>query len=197
MSRLDGFLHEGFTAIGDTLTEALGRSGLYLAPATLGKMAARRFRASLKLLETLLRRLLVLMALQMEGAPRQTRPSGPARDERPAGPRARGFVLVPPYRYDPQALEALQAGRHPPKPGPVPAGPLLHRYRTLIGLLADPEPTARRMARRLARLRASGEAAPIIFPLERLHRLGPALGLIAAALPGHLNLALASFYDSG
>ena len=199
-----GFIEAGLAAIRDTLVAAADRAGLTLNHYPITRTAARRFRSRLRLLERLLRRLLVLMAARLDIEPARSapapvstpHPARPAPAQAGAGPRPRGFALLPPLRYDAEAIAALRARpRAAPKPPAI--APLLHRYRTLLARLEAPDRLARRMARHLARLKRAGEACPVCWPLDGLHRLDAGLGLIAAALPHAIAEALSGWYDSG
>ena len=206
-----GFIEAGLEAVRGALQAAADRAGLTLRHYEITRAAARRFRAQVRLLETLLRRLLVLMAASLDAVPARTAsatsPLTPAKagasgrtDDRsaqpPKTPRYRGFALLPPATYD-AARFALLRARPRATPTPPEIGPLLDRYRTLIGHLAHPDRLARRMARHLARLKRAGEPRPVCLPMDGLHRLSPALGLIAAALPAEVSAALATWYDTG
>ncbi|HIG23427.1 hypothetical protein [Henriciella sp.] len=172
----------------------------------------------LRQLETLLRRLLVLMAAELsadleikapvipeaakplsgtssnqtassETAPR-THPER-ARSTRPAFPLLR--ILRPYTAEDAARLSALP--RRPPRP--VDETLLVHRYCTLLKHLQHPERLARRMARHLARLRTAGEIRPTCLPQPGLHRLSAELGALAACLPALIAAALSDWYDTG
>ena len=67
----------------------------------------------------------------------------------------------------------------------------------MIGLLKDPLPTARRMARYLERLRKAGSPRPLCFPVPALNRMGMELGLVAAPLAGLVNRALLGWRGRG
>jgi hypothetical protein len=203
-----GFIEAGLVAIRDALETAAERAGLIVRRHDLTIAAARAFRSKCRALETMLRRLIVLMAAGMEvETARDESPLTPARAGASSSqtapseacarqPRHRGFTLLPDCRFDPEALERLRARpRAAPKaPGFV---PLLHRYRTLLLHLANPQRLARRMARHLAASKAAGDPRPLCLPQPGLHRLDRELGAIAALLPDAVRGSLAGWYDSG
>ena len=61
MDRMQGFVETGLATAARALQAAGDRAGLHLAPDTLTHTAARRLRSSLRAIETLVRRLLVLI----------------------------------------------------------------------------------------------------------------------------------------
>jgi hypothetical protein len=216
----DGFIRDSFNAMIGALECAAERAGLITRHAPVTRAAARRFMSRLRQLETLLRRLLVLMAAELSAdleikvpvipeaakplsgtSSNQTAPSNitrahPERSRR-TGTRTPGFpllrILRPCTAEDAARLSALP--RRPPRP--VDETLLVHRYCTLLKHLQHPERLARRMARHLARLRAAGEIRPTCVPQPGLHRLSPELGALAACLPAMIAAALSDWYDTG
>lgn len=200
-----GFIEAGLAALRDALETAAERAGLILRRYKLTRTAARAFRAKVRQLETVLRRLVVLMAAEIETA--KINPLIPAKagtsysepapsQSAPKKPRPRGFVLIPNSRYDPEKFEALRAlPRGAPKP--VDETPLVHRYDTLRALIENPHALARRMARHLARWKAAGDSKPHCPAQPGLHRLSAELGAIASLLPRAVNDSLKNWYDSG
>lgn len=218
MSR-PGFIEAGLAAMRDALEIAAERAGLILQRYELTRAAARAFRARVRELETLLRRLLVLMAAEIEvratdtprllaeagppchstphqdtpGAGEACWPADPRQNRRPGGYR---FVLLPVLTFDLDAPDRF-AGLVRTAPKPPDRTPLMHRYATLRALLSNPAPLARRMARHLARLKAAGEPKPVCLPQPGLHRFEAALATFALALPLEIAEALGGWYDSG
>lgn len=209
----DGFIRDSFNAMIGALQCAAERAGLITRHAPVTRAAARRFMSRLRQLETVLRRLLVLMAAELDlgvkplipeeagissnqTAPSQTSSAHPER-ARKTGTRTPGFpllrILRPYTAEDAARLSALP--RRAPRP--VDETLLVHRYCTLLKHLQHPERLARRMARHLARLRAAGEIRPTCEPQPSLHRLSPELGALAACLPAMIAAALSDWYDSG
>ena len=194
MSPTTGFIEEGLAAIGDTLDGAVARADLHLRPETVTKGAARRVRATLRLLETLLRRLLVLMAAELTLAPVRER----AGDKPASGARRgqRGFTLLPVMGGDLSRLAGLDRVRRKPGWNWTTTGLLLDRIGRLRQLTENPAPAARRMARLLARLKASRAPRPVAFAQGGLHRHGHQLALIAGILPQMIGEALSDWYDT-
>ncbi|QYJ00913.1 hypothetical protein KUV46_00605 [Thalassovita mediterranea] len=205
---------------------AAERAGLITRHAPVTRAAARRFMSRLRQLETLLRRLLVLMAAELDIAidplphpepvegpakagvsSNQTAPSQTTRAHPdgacPGAGRGRrtstgtSFPLLRILRpYT--AEDAARLSALPRRaPRPVDETLLVHRYCTLLKHLQHPERLARRMARHLARLRAAGEIRPTCAPQPGLHRLSPELGALAACLPALIAAALSDWYDTG
>lgn len=205
-----GFIEAGLAAIREALGLAAARAGLGEREGTITLCAARRFRSTVRQLETMLRRLIVLIAAGLDLAPEPAgfeQPIIPAKagtspghvqphdTPRPGTPRPYHFALTPKAGFDPDKLIALRAR---PKSYRNHTGirPLLDRFQTLMRHLDKPERLARRMARHLARLRAAGEPRPICPPPLNTARLGHELGVIADYLPVAIRDALAGWYDS-
>lgn len=218
-----GFIEAALTSIRDALEAAADKVGLILRHYAPSRSAANRFRATVTRLETMFRRLLVHMAAQIvaeeaKRAHNSQEPITPAKAGASAGkahppntlppdvldvtlpmPRRRPFRLVPPLPASAEQIDRLRALRRP-----KPVGrdctvfvPLLYRYRTLMRALAEPERQARRMARRLAALRAAGEAKPLVPADPDLHQYPPDLGVVAALLPDLTRNALTYWFDTG
>ena len=209
----DGFIRDSFNAMIGALECAAERAGLITRHAPVTRAAARRFMSRLRQLETVLRRLLVLMAAELDFSNHvgpltpakagvsssQTTPSETTRThpERARSKSTLGFPLLRtlrPYTAEDAArLSALP--RRAPRP--VDETLLVHRYCTLLKHLQHPERLARRMARHLARLRTAGEIRPTCLPQPGLHRLSAELGALAACLPAMIAAALSDWYDTG
>ena len=205
-----GFIDAGLAALRDALETAAERAGLILRRYKLTRTAARAFRAKVRQLETVLRRLVVLMAADIEianinplipaKAGTSSSQTAPSQDISSAEPsrrtRPRGFILIPNSQYDPEKFEALRAlPRGVQKP--VDETPLVHRYDTLRALIENPHALARRMARHLARWKAAGDSRPHCPAQPGLHRLSAELGAVASLLPRAVNDSLRGWYDSG
>lgn len=209
-----GFIEAGLRAVRETLQAAADRAGLTLRHEPVTRRAAQRFRGAVRQLETVLRRLLVLMAARLTPmADRETRfPITQAKagaslnkdapsDAPVRNPGPRPFALTRPSCVDTDRLEALRAGyghrRASPDSRWTVTVRLLDRYRTLLAHLDNPAPLARRMARHLAGLKRCGAPRPICPPAPVPLRYGHELGLVATRLPEAVGAALADFYDSG
>lgn len=200
MSNLTGFVAEGFSAVRDALDTAATRANLHLRPETISRAAARRVRATLKRVEAILRQLLVLLAAEIGPLPAvaSTAPQTSARTPRTPAPGTRrtSFVLMPVYRYDGAALEALQARPRKMHRAHTVTTPLLDRVETIRRLLDNPWPAARRMACLISRLKREGAPEPIIGAQDRLHRYGTAFGMVAHALPERVKTAFRAWPDT-
>ncbi|RIJ22307.1 hypothetical protein D1224_12190 [Henriciella barbarensis] len=194
-------------------------AGLSSGEGGLGRRLYAQLRARLILIETLLRRLLVLMAASIEvsikmpvipeaatplsgSSCNETAPFQPtATTSQSEAPRRRGFPLLPRLREripaDPDVIALLKTEHSGPQAAFRSKTPLVHRYCTIMGVLRHPERAARRMAYRLARLRAEGAARPLCLTPVNLKRVGEEISLIAATLPERVSRALSTWYDTG
>ncbi len=143
----------------------LARDHLQLVPDRISKAASARVRAGIRILESWLRRLLILMALALEPGLRP-RPGEHVltRDwrEKLSKTTKRSHFQI--FRDAPEAdfaaLDDPWRARAERPPGPVPAKWLLQRLSALKALLDNPEPRARRLAWSLARHRPGVLLAP-------------------------------------
>lgn len=172
----------------------LSRDDMQLAPRLISRAAARRLKSGLRALEAYLRRVLLLIALQMEPGliPDETTPV--------AGPRPRRFRLSrSDLRIFPSARE--WSGTEPFAPGrrgfaprglAVPAAPYLSRLAALGRLIDAPEARARRLAWVLARRRVGLVRAPGRGPGDVPLRYGTEVSALYRALaPAILNASRA------
>ncbi|MEZ5998444.1 MAG: hypothetical protein R3B98_07105 [Hyphomonas sp.] len=184
------------------LTDVIGKANLHLKPVTLTRRLARRTRVRLRLLESILRRLIVLLALSLSTAKSSSSTLESSASHRPVIvpegvedvtgsfprlPRYRLHLLgrMTWYRLDGAGFpEGL-----PRKTGPVPALPLMVHASALLDLLRHPDRYAARLARRLGREIGKGMARPACLPLAGLHRLRPELGIVATGLPAMIAAA--------
>lgn len=164
----------------------------------------------LRQVETILRRLILLMALALSLPPVRPRgPAGPGPGPEPELPEGVELAVFP--RLQPRRLSLLpprtpfagtgqiwdMSGPPGAAPGPVTPWRLMARIAALQRVLAAPEAHARRLARSLERLRKSGEPRPMVGEAESAFRLSPELGVIASLLPGQLRAALEHWQGSG
>ena len=177
MSKLTGFIEEGLRAAREAVQVTIDRAQLHLKPETISKRLASYVRGRIRMVETILRRLIILLAAEVELAE-----PAPAREASRARPARK-----------PGALQALETA-----PGQkwTAAGPLLDRLKTLIRHLETPAPLARRMVRTLNARKSRGELRPVLFAQSGLHRLGWELGLVAKALPWHANDVLRDWFNT-
>ena len=201
MSDHTTFLEQGIRAALYALADTASRANLHLKPKTITKSLKRRCMAEMKVIAVLIRRLIMLMALSLKLAPLKPRaPKAPAPKIEGAedvtasfGPQPSGFSLAPPKAGPP--MLCLSGVYVVPKRS-VDAAPVIARLVTLIRILKNPEPHAKRLARTIQRWQAAGEARPHIVPMPGRHRLDPELGLVASLLPQLLNDALKGWADT-
>ena len=191
------FLSQAWNTLAHALADAAIAADLDLHPATLAKTVKRRCVAELRRLETLIRRLIFLMALSVELqpiAPREGRNYFREEDTNPA-PRKRSFRIAPAASVAFRgSIEGVSGGL---QPGPVNAAPVIARWTQLAHVWQQRDRRARLLARTLQRWQAKGEPKPYVLPMTRLHRFTPELGLIASALPMLINKALQDWPDTG
>lgn len=222
MQDTSSFVAAGLRALREEMADLDFMAGLSSGEGGLGRRLYTQLRARLILIETLLRRLLILMAASIEvsvktRAPHpepvegpaqagiscsQTAPSQPAAaPSHPKHPRKRGFPFLPRLRERTPPGSDLFALLSVEHSGPQAAfrskTPLVHRYCTIMGVLRHPERAARRMAFTLARLRAAGAPRPLCLAPLNLQRAGEEISLIAATLPERVARALVGWYDTG
>lgn len=138
--------------------KVLTRDNLHLAPKTISKAVAKRMRVGLLYMQAYLRRVLILMALQIE----HTLP----RDmtERPIfnhgrvirlRPATKSFSVFAGERAPPDLWTAPKHSlpKHREPRADILAAPLLEQWRSLKALIADPDARAKRLAYTLARRR--------------------------------------------
>ena len=180
MQDTSNFVAAGLRALREEMADLDFMAGLSSGEGGLGRRLYAQLRARLILIETLLRRLLILMAASIEvsvktRAPHpepvegpaqagisssQTAPSQPTpTPSHPKHPRKRGFPFLPRLRErtppGSDLFTLLSAERSGPRPAFRSKTPLVHRYCTIMGVLRSPGRAARRMAFTLARLRAA------------------------------------------
>ncbi|WP_084418459.1 hypothetical protein [Henriciella litoralis] len=206
MDRFADIVRRGLDALKGAADELACRAG-FDTGYQLSPGRYRRMKARLALLESILRRLLVLMAASLKIEP--SRPGPVCADEGACAPdeapearhdalhrrRVRPFqLMLEPSQTSLEGLARLGAmPRHEKLPEIT---PLRHRHAALLAALKSPEKAARRMARYLARMKADREARPAYPPHRQLSGLSRDLASVAAELPYHLNEVLAGWYNS-
>ncbi|MEO0981894.1 MAG: hypothetical protein AAFX03_04505 [Pseudomonadota bacterium] len=155
--------HDAAKQFGSELwSRVLTRDNAHLAPAGLTKAAAGRLRRGIRALEAFVRRVLILLALELEPGlvPSTKEPSGHRRARR----AARRFPRLAIFTGEGAPLDSFgflgAAAPSPWGPGPVPARPLLVRMILIKDLLDHPEARARRLAFHMARKRPGVQLAP-------------------------------------
>lgn len=202
----DAFIAHGLEQARYVLFNVRNLTDMVRAPVTLRRGTAARARAQLKILETIVRRLLWLIALGLTLAPVRPRAAtGPAPLAQGVEDVTQSFPSVPTCRIS-LAGRAMDMQLHEGSvlfpctvraSGPVPAAPIFARIIALHGLLSVPQAHAKRLARSLERLRRKGEARPVCMPDTGAFRLRAELGLVATALPGLINARLETWESSG
>lgn len=214
MTRSGDFISLGLHEAGEAVTDVVAMANLHLGPKRLSRRLAQRASGRLKLVETIVRRLVLLLALSLRLAPVRKRPApGPdtaqstatAQDALPDGVEIALFPRLRPRRLAllprPQRFEETGPFMVQFQPGIRPAGPvspvrLMARIAALQRVLAAPDAYAKRLARSLHRLKASGEPRPAIGSAAGAHRLRPELGALSTMLPGLLGAALETWETS-
>jgi hypothetical protein len=171
MDTRDAFLQTSCEYAGQIVLRVLSRDDAHLSPARFSRAAAKRFAAGLRALEAYLRRLILLLALQMEHDLCDTGETRPIFGHVPRPPRvplgqrkARAFIIFnrqhdfPDHLGDDWTTQARLSGG--PRGDGVPAAPFLARLSMLSDLAKDPRARARRLAWHIARRRPG----PILMP---------------------------------
>jgi hypothetical protein len=222
MQDTSSFVAAGLRALREEMADLDFMAGLSSGDGGLGRRLYAQLRARLILIETLLRRLLIVMAASIEvsvktRAPHPEPVEGPAKagiscsntapshptaaPSHPKNPRKRGFPFLPRLRErtppGSEVFALLSAERSGPRPAFRSKTPLVHRYCTIMDVLRRPERAARRMAFTLARLRAAGAPRPLCLTPLNLKRASEEISLIAATLPERVARALVGWYDTG
>ena len=189
MTDRTAFLSQAFNALARAIAKAGVNVGLYKTPETISKSVNRRVRAELKRLAVLLRRLIFVLALQMELAPLTPRTGSNYYDPRKEDAEYRYiFTMVPaPSRPCPHFLKGPVTL---PTRGPVPAAPLIARWNAMLDTMKHHKRRARQLARTIQRWQAAGEARPHVPPVPNTHRMPAAIALVSGGLTVQLIEAL-------
>jgi hypothetical protein len=196
MTDRTAFLSQAFNTLARAIAEAGVNVGLYKTPESISKSVNRRVRAELKRLAVLLRRLIFLLALQMELAPLKARIGSNYYDPKKEGAEYRYiFTMVPaPSRPCPHFLKGPVTV---PMRGPVPAAPLIARWQAMLDTMKHHKRRARCFARTIQRWQAAGEARPYVPPVPHVHRLPAPVALVSGGLTVQLIEALKRWPDTG
>nr|WP_321360009.1 hypothetical protein [uncultured Hyphomonas sp.] len=189
------FLSQAYDTIARAIAVAGVKVGLFRTPETISKSVNRRVRAELKRLAVLLRRLIFLLALQMELAPLAPRMGRNYYvSEKPDADYRYIFTIVPaPSRPCPHFMKGPVTV---PVRGPVPAAPLIARCQAMLDTLKHHKRRAKCLARTIQRWQAAGEARPHVPPIPRSHRMPAALGIVSGGLTVQLIEGLKRWPDS-
>ena len=196
MTDRTAFLSQAFNTLARAIAEAGVNAGLYKTPKTISKSVNRRVRAELKRLAVLLRRLIFVLALQMELAPLKARIGSNYYEPKQEDADYRYiFTMVPaPSRSCPHFLKGPVTV---PVRGPVPAAPLIARWQAMLDTMKHHKRRARRLARTIQRWQAAGEARPHVPPVPNVHRLPAPVALVSGGLTVQLIEALKPWPDTG
>ena len=190
MTDLTDFITHAFKTIARAVAEAGVNADLFKQPELISKTLKHRVSAELKRLAGLLRRLIFLMALQVELAPLVPRPASNYFEKTEDEPKARkAFFSVLPVPAG-KAPDFLRGPVIVPLRGLVPAAPLIARWEAMLDTLKFCKRRAKSLARTIQRWKADGEARPYITPIPRTHAMPAALGLVSGALTVQLIEAL-------
>ncbi|MEZ6002200.1 hypothetical protein [Hyphomonas sp.] len=189
------FLSQAFNTLARAIAEAGVNVDLYKTPETISKSLNRKVRAELKRLAVLLRRLIFLLALQMELAPLKPRVGSNYYEPKQEDAEYRYiFSMVPaPSRPCPHFMKGPVTL---PVPGPVPAAPLIARWQAMLDTMKHHKRRAKCLARTIQRWQAAGEARPHVPPIPNTHRMPAAVALVSGGLTVQLLEALKRWPDS-
>nr|WP_321441458.1 hypothetical protein [uncultured Hyphomonas sp.] len=190
MTDLTDFITHAFKTIARAVAEAGVNADLFKQPELISQSLKRRVSAELKRLAVLLRRLIFLMALQVELAPVKTRTGSNYFEKSEGEPKARkAFFSVLPVPAG-EAPDFLRGPITVPTRGPVPAAPLIARWEAMLDTLKHARRRAKCLARTIQRWKAEGEARPYVTPIPRTHAMPAALGIVSGGLTVQLTQAL-------
>lgn len=189
MTDLTGFFSHARQTIGRAIAMAGIKAGLLDIPKTISKTVKRRCLSELKRLGILLRRLIFLMALQVELAPVKPR-LGSNFFEKAGGETKRKccFSLMPVQAGD--APDFLRGPLIVPDRAPVLAAPLIDRWQAMLEALQGAGRRAKCLARTLQRQQAEGAPKPYILPVPKTHALPHDVALVSGGLTVQLLEAL-------
>ena len=190
MTHYSDFIIHAYKTIARAVAEAGVNADLFKQPEFIPKTLKHRVSAELKRLAVLLRRLIFLMALQVELAPVVPRPASNYFEKSEGEPETRkAFFSVLPVPAG-EAPDFLHGPITVPLRGPVPAAPLIARWEAMLETLKFCRRRAKCLARTIQRWKAEGEARPYIAPVPRTHAMPAALGIVSGALTVQLTQAL-------
>ncbi len=190
MTQFSDFIIHAYKTIARAVAEAGVNADLFKQPELISKTVKHRVSAELKRLAVLLRRLIFLMALQVELAPLVPRLASNYFEKTEGEPKARkAFFSVLPVPAG-EAPDFLHGPITVPTRGPVPAAPLIARWEAMLETLKFCRRRAKCLARTIQRWKADGEARPYIAPIPRTHAMPAALALVSGGLTVQLTQAL-------
>ncbi|MEO1405714.1 MAG: hypothetical protein AAFV54_04395 [Pseudomonadota bacterium] len=191
--------------VGLAVLSLIGWTGVHIAEHIPSKWKLRKASMRLRALETLVQRLIVLMALKLDLKPVRPRSTPSKSDDAPANktfeitdgveivdfPKAyqRGLTLLPPLVDFGEGTDLSDLPRNT-TPTYIKVRRFTRRIVALQKVLDAPEAHAKRLARSLSRCRKSGELKPIIVPSKLPSGLPPEIGLLHGGLTFQLGEAL-------
>ncbi|MEM9669789.1 MAG: hypothetical protein AAF950_12765 [Pseudomonadota bacterium] len=212
MSEVPSLSTLAISEIDKAITGLIGWTNIHLFIERVTKTRLRRASAQLRALETLLRRLIMYLALQIELEPKtDSPPTGKAGvpdmehvpTETPEGieiahfPRVRTphLSLTPGYENARPAPDFSQFSRRV-TPTRILAKRFAQRIIAIRKVIDAPEAHTKRLAHRLRTMRAAREPAPILLPQIVLRGMSTELSVIHGALKVELRTALKAWDSS-
>ncbi|MEO1405877.1 MAG: hypothetical protein AAFV54_05225, partial [Pseudomonadota bacterium] len=176
--------------IGLAVTSLIGWTGVHIAEYVPSKWRLGKASTRLKVLETLVRRLILFMALQLDLEPVKSRPA-PAKSTNASEPetsdgvelvefpraRSASLSLVPQLMDFSERPDLSHLSRNT-TPTYIAAKRFSRRIIALQRILDAPEAHAKRLARHLSKLRKFGEPKPLLIPTAVPTGLSPEIGLL-------------------
>ncbi|HAE27922.1 MAG TPA: hypothetical protein DCG58_12235 [Hyphomonas adhaerens] len=190
MTDLTDFFSHAYYTIARAVAEAGVNADLFKHPELIPKTLKRRVSAELKRLAVLLRRLIFLMALQVELAPVKPRPGSNYFEKSEGEPEERKAVFSVLPAPAGETPDFLHGPITVPMRGPVPAAPLIARWQAMLDTLKHHKRRAKCLARTIQRWKAEGEARPYIAPIPKTYALPATLGIVSGGLTVQLIEAL-------
>ncbi|MEZ5984792.1 MAG: hypothetical protein R3B94_02445 [Hyphomonas sp.] len=196
MTDLTDFLSHAWKTLAYAIAKVGVHADLHQVPERISKTMKRRVSAELKRLAVLLRRLIFLMALQVELAPVKPRIGSNyfEKTESEAKKKTCTFSLMPTVAGETPCF--LRGPQTVPDRGPVLAEPLIDRWQAMLETLKNAQRRAKCLARTLQRHKAEGEPKPYIVPIPNTHSFPADLALISGGLTVQLIEALKDWPDS-
>ncbi|MEO1406037.1 MAG: hypothetical protein AAFV54_06050 [Pseudomonadota bacterium] len=194
--------------IGLAVTSLIGWTGVHIAEHIPSKWRLRKAGTRLKALETLVRRLILFMALRLDLEPATVRSAPTKLDNasEPETPDGVELVAFPQGRsvslsLVPQLIDFSERPElsHLPRntmPIHIAAKRFSRRIIALQKVLDAPEAHAKRLAEHLYKLRKSGEPKPLLIPVTVPAGLSPEIGLLYGGLAHQLRDALKAWDSS-
>ncbi|MEM8636783.1 MAG: hypothetical protein AAGF33_17590 [Pseudomonadota bacterium] len=199
----DPLLPMAIEQIGLVVFSLIGWTGIHLSLRRPVKWKLRRAGTKLRVLEGLVRKLIMVLALELDLAPVKPRSKSPADEpcedaaqtpdiiEQITFPRARcpSLSLLPPVMGFSEGVDLSQLPRRM-TPVHIMAGRFSRRIVALQKVLDAPEVHAQRLARSLHRIRKAGEPKPFLVASPFPNGFRPELSLLHVGLTERLRAQL-------